>query len=114
MTERDLGSLLASRLQGARDDAERIARELAQAGHLGPELATRLTDAVDGAVERARDMVVAALREPRRLLATLDLARGTDAVEHLARRIDALEDVVARLEEAVARLGPGRDRAARG
>jgi len=100
----DLGSFLAGRLQSARDDAERIARELAQNGYLTPEQAARLTDAVDGAVGRARDMVAGALREPQRVLAGL---RALGDVEDVAGRIDALERAVVRLEEAIAAIGSG-------
>lgn len=107
MPSNDLGSLIASRLQSARDDAERIARELAQNGHLSPELATRLTDAVDGAASRARDIVAAALREPRRLFAGPGAGGPPDEAEDVVARLEALERAVVRLEETIAELARG-------
>ncbi|HEY8515830.1 MAG TPA: hypothetical protein VIS07_09995 [Candidatus Binatia bacterium] len=113
----DSRSFVARRLAGAREDAQRIARELERAGHLAPDLAARLTGAVDAAIERARDLVADALREPRRLLALLDDAPRDQArdpgMDQLAARIAALEDAVARIERALAANGSAPSRAER-
>lgn len=67
---------LAQRLSGARRDAARIADELVSRGHLSAEQAAALQDAVGAAVDQGRELLAAALREPRRVAAVLRESAG--------------------------------------
>lgn len=76
MAEGSIGGWLAQRLSGARRDAARIASELVSRGSLSAEEAAALERAVQDAVVQGRDLLAAALREPRRIVAAL---RGSGA-----------------------------------
>ena len=99
----DESGWLADRLGNARADAERIARELADRGHLTPDQTALIVAAVDAAIVRGRELLADALREPRQLLQSL---RATMRAPDADARIDALEARVASLEEALRRAAP--------
>jgi hypothetical protein len=117
MTDEDAGGWLASRLGSARADAERIARELADRGHLTPDQSASVVAAVDAAIVSGRELLAGALREPQRLLRSLREPRtGTAPETHdvrdagdVAGRLAAIEQRLATLEAAL--LGaPARGR----
>ena len=102
---------LADRLGNARVDAERIAHELADKGHLTPDQTAIIVAAVDAAIVRGRELLADALREPRRLLQSL---RATTAPDTAHARIDALEARIASLEEALRHAAPRARRGSEG
>jgi polyhydroxyalkanoate synthesis regulator phasin len=114
--ERDAAGWVADRLTSARADAGRIARELAEKGHLTRAQAAEIAAAVESAIDRGRDLITDALREPRRILDRLRAAGvagdahadSTDVAtrDHAAARITALEERVAALEQALLHRAP--------
>jgi len=107
--DRDAAGWIADRLSSARADAARIARELADKGHLTAAQVGAIAAAVDTAIARGHELIEDALREPRRALDGLrtrtasghtdstGVATGTPT----ATRIHALETRIAALEDAL-------------
>jgi polyhydroxyalkanoate synthesis regulator phasin len=102
----DRTTWIADRIAGARADAERIVSELVRSGRLSAAEASAVASAVDDAIERGRALVEEALREPRRILASLrtraaaatDDPRDASPAADLAARLAALEARIAALE----------------
>jgi polyhydroxyalkanoate synthesis regulator phasin len=104
----------AQRLKGARADAARIAAELVAHGHLSDDQAAALEHAVGSAIASGRELLTEALREPARLVEVLRRsaaaarAGGRDSAADVAsveERLERLDERVARLEAALARMG---------
>lgn len=117
---------IADRLAGARADVERIAGELVRGGRLTAIEAAAIGDAVERAIDEGRTLLDEALREPRRILASLrgaavdapaahrpdqahDARQHGAAADEVAARIARLEARVAALEALLADRSGGRD-----
>lgn len=110
MADREGPGWIAERLSNARADAARIARELADRGHLSPAQVGAITGAVDAAIERGRELITEALRETGRVLDGLrqpgapgrgDSTAVATGAGAQAAQIQALEARIAALEEAL-------------
>lgn len=102
MRERDATAWIADRLSGAHADAKRIGRELAAKGHLTDAQVEAIAGAVEGAIERGRELIADALREPQRVLEVLRRAAPPGAAPADDARVAALEERVATLERLLA------------
>jgi len=105
VTDRERSGWIADRLSAARADAERIARELAAKGHLSDAQVEAIAGAVEDAIERGRELIADALREPQRVLDDLRRSTAPGAAADDAgkdARIAALEERVATLEHLLA------------
>lgn len=107
MSDRERSGWIADRLSGARADAERIARELAAKGHLSDAQVEAIAGAVEGAIQRGRELITDALREPQRVLEALRRSSApgaaTAADDGDDARLASLEERVATLERLLAR-----------